>query len=279
MTDHKPKIGVALGGGGARGLSHIPLLEVLEDMGVRPSFVTGTSIGAIVGSLYCAGIPPAELRETLREIGIGGEMGFRKMIVEGAVLKWLEFAMPQFSGGGFLGAGKVLDYLFERIEGRTFEDLDIPLKVVAADFWRREQVVLDTGDVRDAVHASMAVPGVFAPVKRDGKLLIDGGVVNPVPFDLLPDDCDITIAVDVTGRRTAGPQDTPNLTDVMFNTFHIAEKTITREKLNRCKPDILIEPDLPDVRLLEFYRAKEIFSMARTAQDQLRRELENALAR
>ena len=123
----------------------------------------------------------------------------------------------------------------------------------------------------------LLMPGVFDAVVLDGRVLIDGGAVNPVPFDLLPDECDLTIAVDVLGRRTAGPDGVPSLPDAVFNTFQIMERSIVREKLRTVQPDIYVEPEISDIRVLEFYRAGEIFKQAQPAKDWLKRQLEKRL--
>ena len=165
----------------------------------------------------------------------------------------------------------------KRVKVRNFEELAIPLCVVAADFWNRSQVVFDTGDIRTAVHASMAVPGIFTPVVIDKQVLVDGGVVNPVPYDLLLDHCDITIAADVMGNRTESVNLIPSFSESIFNTFQIMEKTILRQKIAARPPDIYISPEIVDIQMLEFYKADEIFRQAQSAKDQLSRELERLL--
>ena len=104
-----------------------------------------------------------------------------------------------------------------------FSELEIPLKVVASNFWSRQQVVLDHGPLIPAIRASMSLPGLFEPVKIRNQVLIDGGAVNPVPFDLLPKDCDLTIAVDVIGDRTVSEK-IPSLSEAVFNTYQIMQK-------------------------------------------------------
>ncbi len=273
------KIGIALGGGGAKGLAHIPILEVFEELGIRPVCVAGTSIGAILGVLYCSGIPPSQTRRELTEASLSGEERLRDLLGKREILKWLDFARFQFDGSALLRSDRVMDILFRDLEPRRFEDLHTPLKVVATDFWAREPVVLDRGELIPALKASMAVPGVFPPVEIEGRLLVDGGMVNPIPYDLLPQQCDITIAVDVAGRRTSSSDATPSMADLVFNAFQIAARSIVQEKLCRVKPDIYVEPDIEDIRLLEFYKAAQVFRQAQPAKEQFKRELELKLAR
>jgi NTE family protein len=177
-----------------------------------------------------------------------------------------------------LKSDRVMDILFSDLRPRRFEELNTPLKVVATDFWAREAVVLDRGDLIPALKASMAVPGVFPPVEIEGRLLVDGGLVNPIPYDLLPQECDLTIAVEVTGRKTSSSDATPSMVDLVFNAFQIAAKSIMHEKLCRIRPDIYVELDIEDVRLLEFYRAAQVFRQAQPAKEQFRRQLELKLA-
>ena len=273
------KIGIALGGGGAKGLAHIPILEVFEELGIRPVCVAGTSIGAILGVLYCSGIPPSQTRRELTEVSFSGEGRLRDLLGKREILKWLDFARFQFDRSALLRSDRVMDILFSDLGPRRFEDLHTPLKVVATDFWAREPVVLDRGELIPALKASMAVPGVFPPVEIEGRLLVDGGMVNPIPYDLLPLDCDITIAVDVAGRRTPSSDETPSMVDLVFNAFQIAARSIVQEKLSRVKPDIYVEPDIEDIRLLEFYKAAQVFRQAQPAKEQFKRELQLKLAR
>jgi NTE family protein len=137
--------------------------------------------------------------------------------------------------------------------------------------------VLDSGPIEEAVAASFAIPGIFKPVVQNGRVLIDGGMVNPVPYDLLQDECDIIIAIDViTPRRQTGEL-VPSFTDTLFSTFQIAEKTIIREKIKNSPPTIYIEPKIEDVLALEFHKAAKIYRKAEPAKRQLADELERLL--
>lgn len=267
------KIGIALGAGGARGLAHVLMLETLDELGLKPACVSGVSVGAVAGVLYCSGMTGKELRESLSALTVAESNSIKNIFN----FKWLNFIAPQFEGAGLLKSENFIKFLFESIAARTFEELDIPLFVVAANFWTREEVVIKNGDLVSSVQASMSLPGIFAPVLMGDKVLIDGGAVNPVPFDILPNDCDLTIAIDVIGHRTAGPDLMPSLMEAVFNTFQIMEKSITREKLCVSRPDIYIAPDISDVRVLEFHKAESVFRQAQSAKDQLKRELEQRL--
>ena len=118
----------------------------------------------------------------------------------------------------------------------------------------------------------MSLPGLFEPVNVGGRILIGGGAVNPVPFDLLPDSCDLRIAVDVIGERS-DTEKMPSLSEAVFNTYQIMQKSIIREKLEKAPPEIYIEPSVVNVKMLEFYRANEIFKQATAMKSNLKRKI------
>jgi NTE family protein len=270
------KIGLALGGGGAKGISHVLILEALEEMDLRPSFITGTSIGALIGAMYCAGMSTAEMKAIFLEFSLRKNESLRHIVTRKHLFKWLDFIAPQFRGRGLLRVENLLTYLFESVHATQFSELEIPLKVVASNFWSRQQVVLDHGPLIPAIRASMSLPGLFEPVKIRNQVLIDGGAVNPVPFDLLPKDCDLTIAVDVIGDRTVSEK-IPSLSEAVFNTYQIMQKSIIREKLKTMTPDIYIEPNIVDVRVLAFYKAAEIFKQAAPIKRKLKQKINQQL--
>jgi len=271
------KIGLALGGGGANGLAHIPMLEVLDDLGVRPHHVCGTSIGAVIGALYAAGMSGREIRSLAASLVIRDTDTWRDIFGKKRLAGWTELLDPGFGAGGLVSGKDFLDFLYESIDAKRFEQLTVPLSVVATDFWRRAQLVFDHGEFRPAVEASMALPGLFAPVSVDGRLLVDGGAVNPVPFDVLPAECDLTVAIDVTGQRS--PTHALSTFDVVFNTFQIMQQSIVAGKRERSEPDIFVDPSIRDIRALEFYRFDEVMEQARPAAGRLKRQLAERLGR
>ena len=258
-TDSPLKIGIALGGGGARALAHIAILEVLDELGVRPAAITASSAGAIIGALYAGGVKPAFLRETLSALSVPGKTPFREMLRRRKDWAWLGYIAPEFDGRGLFKADKVLAKILSLLPYHTFKELAIPLTVVTTDFWAREPVVITRGELQPAIQASMAVPGMVAPVEREGRQLVDGSIVNPVPWDLLPSDCDLRIAVDVVGRRIPKLGRPAWLSDLVFNTFETAEVSLNRLKRQYDPPDLYVAPAITGIGLLEFYRARDIF--------------------
>ncbi|MCD4778861.1 MAG: patatin-like phospholipase family protein, partial [Desulfobacterales bacterium] len=149
------KIGIALGAGGARGLAHILMLETLDELGLKPAYVSGASVGAIAGVLYCSGMTGKELRETFSELTVSERNGVKNIFN----FKWLDFIAPQFERAGFLKTENFIKFLFKLITARTFEELDIPLFVVTSNFWTREEVVFKSGELVSAMQASISLPG------------------------------------------------------------------------------------------------------------------------
>ena len=271
------KVGLALGGGGARGLAHIPMLQVLDDLGIRPYRISGTSIGAIIGALYASGLSAKQIRAEVLDMVVADGASFRKALKNKDAPKWLKMIDLDLKRGGLIKGDRFIRLLFDVMRVDTFEELKTPLRVVASDYYASEQVVLDSGDLLQAVKASMALPGVFTPVIRNNRLLIDGGGVNPVPYDLL-DECDFVVAIDVMGELRDDAPKSPPFFRAMLHTFNIMQNSIIAEKLKQNRPDIYIRPKLVNIDILEFYKADEIFKQAKPACRELKRELEKALA-
>jgi len=273
-TSTPPKVGLAMGGGGAKGLAHIPMLQTFDRFGVRPAAIAGTSIGAIMGTLYAAGISGDRIHERITEL-VATPKTLQEFFDAKQIFAWLEYFDLDIGRGSLFQIDKFLDQLESVIQVSQFEELAIPLKVVATDFWGREEVVFDSGPIIPAVAASFALPGIFKPVVQNDRVLIDGGSVNPLPYDHLQEECDFIIAIDVLGQRTPNGDLLPSYVESLFNTFQIAEKSILREKLRRRPPDVYIEVEVQGVAVLDFHKVDQIFDQAESA----RKELEAALAR
>ncbi len=267
-----PRVGVALGGGGANGLAHILMLEALDEMQVPVVRLAGTSIGAIIGALYASGMRGAEIRALVERFIVSPDEGVLEQLVSEDALRWVDFIEVELGNGGLLSADGFLSFMYEQVHRERFEELEIPLRVVAADLWAREQVVLESGDLLSAIKASMALPGVFQPVERDGRVLVDGGTFNPVPYDVLLGDCDIVVAIDVIGERTP-PQDETGYFETLFNSAKVMQAAIMQEKLRHRRPDIYLAPPIVDVRALEFYRAQDVFDQAEPMKGEFKRML------
>jgi NTE family protein len=268
------KIGLALGGGGVRGLAHIPILETLDELGIKPSIISGTSMGAIIGALYASGMSGKEIRERIRRHLILKDDTWRDIIGKKAhLMKWVSAFSPELARGGFINTQGFFEYLFSEIKRRTFEELEVPLLVIAADYWTAEEIVIEADDLLPALQASMAVPGVFAPVSIGGRVLIDGGVVNLVPYDHLIERADFIIAVDVSRVRHPGKNEIPSALESVLGAFNIMQASALAEKMRHRKPDIYVQTKIQDVRMLDFGKTEEVFLQAAPAVDLLRKRL------
>lgn len=268
------RVALALGSGGARGLAHIPLLEVLDELGIRPAAIVGCSMGAVVGAAYCAGVPAAALRRhALDSLGDRGRVMGR--LVEARVGRLLDV----FNGLGnplLLDGEKVLEAFWPEGLPATIEELSIPFEVVTCDFFARSEVVYAEGPLLPAVAGSMAIPGLFKPVAHDGRSLIDGGAVNPLPFDLLVGKADIVIAVDVA----AGPEPQRSVSgiDLSFGAIEIMQESIVQAKLKLAQPEIMLRPPVQSFRVLDFFEAEAIFAVMEPAKHALAEKLGALLA-
>ena len=269
----KGKIGLALGGGGAKGLAHILMLQVLDELNIRPHRIAGTSIGSIIGALYASGMSGQEIYQFIDRLTVSEDESWLGALFKEDVGRWWDIIDIQLGRGGLLDTKGLATFLQETIAVSRFKELDIPLKVVATDFWKRKQVVFDKGDLFPAIQASIAIPGLFSPVQYKGRVLVDGGLVNPVPYDLLFDDCEVVIAIDVLGTRTPLYDNDPSYFENTFNTFQIMQASIVREKIKRHPPHIYIHPDLNNIRVLDFHRFEEIYDQAMPARNKLERAL------
>ena len=275
----QPTIALALGGGGARGLAHILMIEALEELDVRPVVIAGTSIGAVFGAAYAAGLSAALIRAHTEET-LGQRFEFVRHLLSARadpVQKLFNF-LPLRSA--LLNPAALLDLLLPSRVPKDFTGLAIPLEVVATDFYAQSQVVLKEGSLSQAVAASMALPAIFQPVIVDGRSLVDGGLVNPLPFDLIAGRADITVAIDVSGAaREPDGSGGPRAMEAVFAATQILQRSIVREKLKSMRPDIYIDVDVYAFHALEFHRLKDVLAAAAPAKEALKRELARVLGR
>ncbi len=273
----KPRIGLALGGGGARGLAHILMLEAFEELGIEPSVITGTSIGAIYGAATAAGLKAALIRAHTEET-----LSQRFDLVRGLISARADPIQKLFNllplRAALLNPDALLELVLPSRMPADFSGLKIPLAVVATDFYAQEAIVLSHGPLRRAVAASMALPAIFQPVVIDGRAYVDGGLVNPLPFDLIGSAADITVAIDVSGAsRTPDASGLPSAFETLFASSQILQRSIVREKLRHVQPDVYIDVDVDQFHVLEFHRFRDILTAAGPAKAALKRQLERIL--
>lgn len=271
------RIGLALGGGGARGLSHLHVLAAFDDLGVRPAAIAGSSIGALFGAGFAAGLSAADLRaHTERMLRNRAE-------VVGKIVKARVGRLSDMFGAGSRNPmlidpeALVAAFLPAGVPARI-EHMPIPFTAIATDFFERSEVAFREGPVAPAVAASAAIPGVFRPVFHAGRTLIDGAMTNPLPFDALGRDVDAVLAVDVTGGPVTSGRAYPNVFETMLGATQIMQASIVAAKVERRPPDALIRPHVDGVTLLDFFKSGAALKVSEPARDEARRALERLLA-
>ncbi len=227
----KKKLGFALGSGGSRGIAHIGFLRAMEEAKIKPDFITGCSMGSVVGAAYAAGFPIDKMEEAALR------------------LRLLDLIAPTGKRGGLFDTRKVRKLLEKYIGDITFEQLKIPFRCVAVDMISQQIVEFSEGKVLDAVIASSSIPSVFRPLEKDGMRLIDGGILERVPFLQVKDmGADVVVAVDVLGQRSTREK-CPTTLGVLLEAIDIAdnERTRVRREKYADKIDFWLEPELGDM--------------------------------
>lgn len=243
----KLKVGLALGSGAARGLAHIGVIRALEENDIQVNMISGTSIGAVIGSFYAIGLTIERMTEFA--LGFG-----RKR-----VMFWMDPSF--FRTGGILKGEKIEQALREFAGSPDFKDLKVPFYIVTSDLITGKEVVLSEGDVFNAVRASFSIPGVFSPVRHNEQWLLDGAVVAPVPTRVLREHkCDVIIAVDVGNELSTewalDSGGTPGTVDVMIQALSMMEQKITEPCMRLA--DVRIVPPLGSHSWTDFSHAEEL---------------------
>ena len=246
LSKRAPRIGLALGGGAAKGFAHVGVIAVLEEAGLRPDYVVGTSAGSLVAALYASGKSSAELQKTAMSME------------EAAITDWM---LPLVGRGVFRGDA-LGRFVNESVGGRLIEDMRIPLGVVATDLGSGQAVLFQRGDTGTAVRASSAVPAVFVPVKINGRDYVDGGLVAPVPVRYARQmGAELVIAVDIS----TAPEDSPtkDTLQILLQTFSIMGKSINQHELREA--DLVVRPSLVGLKSADFSARQRAIDAGRAA--------------
>lgn len=250
------KFGLALGGGGVKGLAHIALLKQLDKWGVKPEVIAGTSMGAILGALYAHGLSGEEIEQRVRMHIIGHDEGMKETFRKSKhLLKWARVFSWERGRGGLITADGLFEHLFSEIINLDFNELDIPFKAIATDYYTGQEVVLRSGELLPAVRASMAVPGIFAPVRMNTHLLIDGGVINNLPCDQVAGCGGLIIASDVISLPTF---QAPSSLQVMSGALNIMIADRTRRLMEEFPPDFIFKPNTEGIDAFDFHRIADV---------------------
>jgi len=264
MPQTRKKIGLALGGGSARGWSHVGVLRALEEMGIKADVVAGTSAGALVGAAWTLG----RLDDFERWLA---------SLEKRDVFGYFDFSLS----GGVLKGQRLFDFFSVHVEDRPIEDLPLPFGTVATDLETGAEVWLRRGSLQAAIRASVSIPALLKPVQVDGRWCVDGSLSNPVPVSLCRAlGAEVVIAVDVNGgllaeERPFGEDGAePTLLEVIERSLHIVQAQMTRPRLAVDPPDVLLTPGVGKIGFLEFHRAQETFEAGRKAVEAAAAELQ-----
>ena len=245
-----PRIGLVLGGGAARGFAHVGVIQVLEEAGIKPDLVVGTSAGSLVAALYASGKTGAQLQQVAMSMQ------------EATFTDWM---LPLFGRGMLRGDG-LARYVDRQVDGRLIEAMPMRLGIVAADLHSGQGVLFQRGDTGTAVRASSAVPAIFEPVHIAGHDYVDGGLVAPVPVDYARQmGAELVIAVDISSSPEANP--TNDTLQILLQTFAIMSKSINRYELRDA--DLVVRPDLNGVTSADFAARRRAIEAGRVAMQRL----------
>lgn len=270
------KLALVLGGGGARGVAHVHVLEALDDLGVRPDIIVGVSIGSIVGAGYASGMSGAQIGEYfVKTFSDPKEVATRMwQLRPNSIRSIFTETLPRF---GELNAQKVMRAFLPSGLPDNFEALEIPLKIVAADFYGNRQVVIESGELMPALAASAAIPVIFKAEVLNGTVLVDGGIINPVPFDLVSNSDYTVLAVDVVGMPVDKNGKIPSRISAGFGASQLLMQSITNLKLEHHRPDLFIRPEVSEFRVLDFLKAEQILERTKGTREEVRTKLERIL--
>ncbi|MCI5078531.1 patatin-like phospholipase family protein [Oricola sp.] len=269
-----PTVAVAFGGGGARGLAHTHIIRALDDMGIRPVAISGSSIGAIMGAAMASGMTGEEISDyTLGLVGNTTDIVARLFRRPASIAAATDrgFRIGQFD------VQRIVQNFMPDSVPHEFDRLQIPLSVIATDYYGHHETVFEEGDLWSALAASAAIPALFRPVRRDGRIFIDGGIFNPVPYDHILGKADIVLAIDVVGTPRGDSRRIPRPIDSLYGTSQLMMRSILKLKLKVQPPDVFIQPPVSNFRVMDFLKARQIVEVTAPVYDEVRRKLERAL--
>ncbi|MBP2640160.1 MAG: Patatin-like phospholipase [Firmicutes bacterium] len=252
----RPKIGLALGSGGLRGMAHVGVLRVFEQEQIPIDYIAGCSIGSLIGALFCSGLDADAIWKLAKEL---------------KRWHWIDLNLPKM---GIFSGDRVLETLGTLIKHKDFADLTIPLAIIATDLRKGQEVIFTQGPVASAVRASVSVPGIFVPFEYDGRSFIDGAVMNPTPVDIVRKmGADIIIGVDLT---TPGNFKISSIFDVIIQTIDIMERQLLKYQANDCH--LLILPKTGHISPSSFDAIDECVALGEQAAKKIMPGLKQLLA-
>lgn len=272
----QPELVLVLGSGGARGLSHIPVLEALDELGLKPALIAGSSMGAIVGAAYAAGLSGRDLRAHV-EASFRDRARVIARLLEARVGKIADLWRGGLGNPVLVDGERLLDLFWPQAVPDRFEELGIPFLCVATDYHLHDEVIIGSGPLTPAVAASLAIPGLIRPVTIGGRVLIDGGAINPLPYDRLLGPGRLVLAVDTSAPATISDSRVPEPLEAMVGVSQILTRALVQRMIERQPPDILIRAGGEGFGGLDFFRWQAIFDAAQPAKEEVKRRLSEAL--
>lgn len=279
-ADIIPDLALALGGGGARGIAHIVVLEALDELGIVPCAIAGSSMGAIIGALYASGMTGTEIREYFLETTKNHTHVFHRLLTA-RIGKFTDIFTKGFAANPLLIDGeRFLKTFLPQLVPHTLEQLHIPLTITATDFYRREEVTYSSGDLLPALAASMAIPGLISPVIYRGRVLIDGGALNPLPVKNVMARGRYILACDVTdsiSKEDYAKSVIPSPLETLYGSVSAMMEALTRIQLAHTPPDILISPSVGEFHALDFFKTEAILEKSAEIKEQVKRKVSQLL--
>ena len=259
MSGPDLRIALALGSGGARGFAHIVAFETFDRLGLRPVEIAGTSMGAILGAAYAAGMSGKAMRQHFLH-GLRNRTDVMSRLFQTRIGKFSDILRQGLANPVLLDGEKVLDAFLPGILPDTFESLDIPLAVVAADIHRLEKVTLNSGLLKPALAGSMAIPGLIRPAVHAGKVMIDGGAIDPLPIQALQADVDLIIAIDISrGSQREESESVPGMVEVLTRAFDIMQLSLVEAQRYRPPAPLhRIKARVSQFGALDFFSIRQI---------------------
>ena len=269
-------LALALGGGGARSLAQVVVIDALDELGVRPVAIAGTSCGALIGAACAAGMSGKAIRRSVLKIAHDRNAIYSRLMSARAG-RVAELLSSPIGNPLLIDSEKFCASFLPADIPESFSDLKIPLTVLATDLHGRREVAFTTGALRPAVAASMAIPGLMSPVEIEGTVYVDGAAVNPLPFDCVADRADVILAVDCSGGPVEGTG-VPGPWEALFATLQVMIDGIVAEKLRRATPDLLIRPNVSLFGMFDFFQASAIMRVAGPVKEEVKSKLIQLLA-
>jgi NTE family protein len=262
---------LALGAGGARGLAHIAVFEALDELGLAPTAIAGSSIGAVAGAAYAAGMTGRALRHHVLGLAHNPTEVWRRLVAA-RTGRFGDLFSGNFSAMR-LDPEKLIELFLPDAIPDDFAALRLPLTVISSDLYRRCEAAYTEGPLRKVLASSIALPTIMCPVVIEERVLIDGGATNPLPFDMLRGRADVILAVEISGPPDHTRTGVPNTIEAMTSTVLVMMQAILTEKLKHETPDLLLHPHVGTFRTLDFFQASAILRAAEPIKSELKHKL------